>query len=94
MVNTIKRLNANDCFDYFVNNFDAVYQNESTYRNNATLDPEITNNILYLNLKDHYVKTSTAIFENNDRQITVKKRLTEQICESFHLQLLFNYILT
>ena len=55
MVNTIKRLDANDCFDYFVNNFDAVYQNESTYRNNATLDPEITNNILYLNLRDHYV---------------------------------------
>lgn len=65
MVNTIKRLNANDCFDYFVNNFDAVYQNESTYRNNATLDPEITNNILYLNLKDHYVKN---ILDNPDFQ--------------------------
>lgn len=65
MVDTIKRLNAKDCFDYFVNNFDSVYQNESTYRNNATLDPEITNNILYLNLKDHYVRN---ILDNSDYQ--------------------------
>ena len=65
MVDTIKRLNAKGCFDYFVNNFDSVYQNESTYRNNATLDPEITNNILYLNLKDHYVRN---ILDNSDYQ--------------------------
>jgi hypothetical protein len=65
VVDTIKRLNAKDCFDYFVNNFDSVYQNESTYRNNATLDPEITNNILYLNLKDHYVRN---ILDNSDYQ--------------------------
>lgn len=65
MVDTIKRLNAKDCFDYFVNNFDSVYQNESTYRNNAALDPEITNNILYLNLKDHYVRN---ILDNSDYQ--------------------------
>lgn len=55
MVNTMKRLNANDCFDYFVNNFNSVYQNESTYRHNPTIDPEITNNILYTNLKDNFV---------------------------------------
>lgn len=60
MANTIKRLDANDCFDYFVNNFDSIYKNESTYRHNPTLDPEITNEVLYTNLKDHY---TISIFE-------------------------------
>jgi len=54
MVDIITRLDATDCFDYFVNNFDLLCKNESTYRNNPTLDPEITNRDLYTNMLNHF----------------------------------------
>lgn len=54
MVDIMTKLDANDCFDYFVNNFDLLYKNESTYRNNPTLDPEITNRDMYTNMLNHF----------------------------------------
>ncbi|MFC6177200.1 hypothetical protein ACFQAV_10130 [Companilactobacillus huachuanensis] len=50
MVDIVTKLNATDCFDYFVNNFDSLYKNESTYCANPTLDPEINNQNLYANM--------------------------------------------
>ncbi|WP_338214238.1 hypothetical protein [Companilactobacillus muriivasis] len=54
MVDIITRLDATDCFDYFVNNFDLLYKNESTYRKNPMLDPEITNRALYTNMLNYF----------------------------------------
>ncbi|WP_135374001.1 hypothetical protein [Companilactobacillus suantsaicola] len=49
------KLNATDCFDYFVNHFESLYKNESKFRQNAVLDPDINNPELYDALKEHFL---------------------------------------
>ncbi|WP_334332838.1 hypothetical protein [Companilactobacillus sp. HBUAS59544] len=49
------KLNATDCFDYFVNHFELLYKNEAKFRQNAVLDPDISNTELYDALKEHFL---------------------------------------
>lgn len=68
-------LSANDCFDYFVNNFESLYKNESKYKTSTYLDSDITNNNLYQNLCDNYLSQILNQEEFKDFVVTFERGL-------------------
>lgn len=75
MVDVISELSATDCFDYFVNNFESLYKNESKYKANPILDSQISNSSLYDDLHDNYLNLVITEDNVNDYQITYSRGL-------------------
>ena len=64
MPETLKRLNATDCFDYFMNNFDSIQQEESKFKDNTNLDPDLKHQEVYLALKKNYLNNISQMEED------------------------------
>lgn len=71
----LNELSASDCFDYFVNNFESLYKNESKYKQSTVLDPDIKNIDLYESLCDHYLSLIINHDEFKDLDISFERGL-------------------